>query len=79
MTTMTADTRVMEHDAAGHGLDIGTVAEWRRDWARRLTVGDSQGEDTARGAYDWWPVLEGRQIVAELRDDATGLTVHVDA
>jgi hypothetical protein len=73
---ITDDTRVMSHDAAGRGDDIGTVANVFCNWTD-LEIGIPQGADAERGAYDWWPVTIDGEVVAELRDDANGLTLHV--
>jgi hypothetical protein len=43
-----------------------------------IQVGDSQGEDHDRAAYDWWPLTINGEICGELRDDATGMTIAVD-
>lgn len=69
---------VMEHKGL-QGFFVGTVAD---HFGTRLTlihVGDSQGADSQRGAYEWWPLTIDGDVVAELRDDADGMTVHVDA
>lgn len=57
----------------------GTAHEFFGARLALVQVGDSQGEDTTRGAYDWFPLTINGAIVGELRDDAGGMTIHVDA
>lgn len=68
--------RVIEHDH-DIGYDIGTAAEYFGADLAAVRVGDAQGEDEGRAAYDWWPLTKGGLAVGELRDDASGLTIHV--
>jgi hypothetical protein len=74
---ITPDMRVMEYTSRG-GYDVGSDAEgYFGDDLPRLEIGEAQGRDDQRGAYDWWPLsLNGKQF-GELRDDAGGLTIHV--
>ncbi len=65
-------TRV--HAVSGGGVK---AADYFGKRLARIKVGDSQGEDQQRGAYDWWPLTINGKRVGELRDDANGLTVHV--
>ena len=80
LITFTADVnnlRVMFHDPTG-GRDAGTaLACFGAANLARIQVGATQGEDCARGAYDWWPLTIDGTVVGELRDDATGMTIHV--
>lgn len=57
--------------------DRGTADAYFADDVPYLMIGDAQGPDSMRGAEEWWPLyLHGEQI-GELRDDASGLTIHV--
>jgi hypothetical protein len=72
-----ADLRVMYH-YNDTGRDAGSAyACFGADHLALIQVGDSQGEDSNRGAYDWWPLTVEGHAIGELRDDATGMTVHV--
>lgn len=71
-----AALRVMEHDRDGHGSDIGTAADVFGDRLALIHVGAAQGEDYGRGAYEWYPLTVNGELIGELRDDASGLTVH---
>jgi hypothetical protein len=71
--------RVMEHDADGNGNDAGSAKDHFGVRLALIQVGDSQGEDTQRGAYDWYPLTINGESVGELRDDANGMAVHVGA
>ncbi len=72
-----ADLRVMLHyNNTGHDAGdalhcFGTAA------LMAIQVGDSQGEDPGRGASDWWPLTLDDNLIGEMRDDATGMTIHV--
>jgi hypothetical protein len=77
MTQISGTTRVVEHDQAGNGRDIGAIAEIFPD--ATFEIGPSQGEDASRGAYDWWPITQDGKAIGELRDDACGLTLHIEA
>ena len=72
-----ASLRVMEHDSAGHGHDAGTAADVFDVRLALIQVGDAQGTDDARGAYEWYPLTISGDVVGELRDDANGLTIHI--
>lgn len=80
MATITSETRVMERTSpTGTAYDMGTVYDYFGSARLRFELGESQGEDAARGAYDWWPIMLDGKTIGELRDDASGLTVHVIA
>lgn len=79
VTDVAPSLRVMSHDAQGHGHDIGTAADHFDADLALIQVGDSQGEDSQRGAYDWWPLTINGETVGELRDDASGMTIHVQS
>jgi hypothetical protein len=68
--------RVMRH-ADRIGLDAGAASDFYPDLAL-IQVGDSQGADEQRGAYDWWLLTINGETVGELRDDAAGMTIHVE-
>lgn len=70
------DLRVMRRHA-DIGLDAGSAVEVFGAKLALIQVGDSQGEDAARGAYDWWPLTINGAAVGELRDGAVGITIHV--
>lgn len=77
-------TRIMVHDANGDGIDKGTVGELFAASGVHLQsswLGEPQGEDEQRAAYNWWPLLDGPngRTVGEVRDDANGITVHLPA
>jgi hypothetical protein len=69
--------RVMLHyNNTGH--DAGDALRcFGSDDLASIQVGDAQGEDHSRGAYDWWPLTLDGNLIGELRDDATGMTIHV--
>lgn len=70
--------RVMEHDNAGHGHDAGTAADVFGARLALIQVGDAQGADDQRGAYEWYPLTINGETVGELRDDAAGMTIHIE-
>jgi hypothetical protein len=72
-----ADLRVMAHEGR-EGVDIGTTGAVFGDRLANIRLGSALGEDAQLGAYNRWPLIEGTCIVGELRDDASGMTVHVD-
>jgi hypothetical protein len=75
--SLTPGLRVVRHDDE-LGLDVGTAYEcFGADDLGRILIGESQGEDSQRGAYDWWPLTIDGHLIGELRDDANGLTIHV--
>lgn len=74
-----ASLYVIEHDSAGHGWPKGTAATYFGDELALLQVGDAQGEDAGRGAYEWYPLTVRGETAGELRDDASGMTIHVEA
>lgn len=59
--------------------DVGSIYDLMDDNVRLISVGPSQGKDEQRGAYDWWPLYIDGNIVGELRDDASGMTIHTVA
>ena len=70
---------VVEHAFNGPHIGVGQSAGNANDYFDDLDgieVGESQGEDGQRGAYDWWPLTVKGKKVGELRDDANGLTIH---
>lgn len=71
------DWAVMIH--AGRAADFGGTAGqvFGRDFGR-LEMGEPQRADDQRGAYEWWPLLLDGRIVGEVRDDANGITVHIE-
>jgi hypothetical protein len=73
-----ADLDVMLH-RDGTGNFAGSAAQYFGAELSKIQVGESQGADAVRGAYDWWPLLVGVRLIGELRDDANGTTVHVIA
>ena len=82
--TITPDLRVMASEVPdvgedyGTALDIGTAADVFGARLPAISVGASLGANSQLGAYDRWPLTEDGRIIGEIRDDATGLTVHVD-
>jgi hypothetical protein len=70
--------RVVEHSDRV-GVDAGSAADVFGSRLSLIQVGVSQGEDSSRGAYDWWPLTIEGESVGELRDDANGMTIHKDA
>jgi hypothetical protein len=73
-----ADLRVMRHRELT-GLDVGSASDWFGARLALIQVENSRGEDSERGAYDWWPLTINGDSVGELRDDANGITIHVEA
>ena len=71
-----SDLRVMRR-RANTGHDVGSAAEVFGGQLALLQVGDAQGVDASRGAYDWWPLAINGRPIGELRDDANGITIHV--
>jgi hypothetical protein len=81
LTTFVANAkelRVMEHDAHGTGHDAGSAADVFGARIALIQVGDAQGADDQRGAYEWYPLTINGEAVGELRDDASGLTIHIN-
>ena len=68
--------RVMEHTPA-EGHDAGTAADVFGARIALIQVGDAQGADDQRGAYEWYPLTIAGETIGELRDDASGLTIHI--
>ena len=64
-------------------MDQGSCAGKASDFFAQdlalLQIGDAQGRDDMRGAYEWYPLTLRGERVAELRDDASGLTIHYTA
>ena len=71
--------RVMEHDADGNGLDIGSVDEIFGNDFLGFTAGDAQGGCDQRGCEEWWPLYNGDALIGELRDGANGLMIHIES
>jgi hypothetical protein len=69
--------RVMEHDTDGNGHDVGTAADVFGARIALVQAGDDQGADKGRGCYGWHPLTINGETVGELRDDATGMTIHI--
>ena len=70
-----ADLRVMQ-PRGRISFDVGTARKYFGGNLDALMVGESQGSDQLRGAYEWWPLLLVGRVVGELRGDACGLTIH---
>ena len=81
LTTFVANAgalRVMRH-VGREGLDIGTASDVFGSKIALIQVGDAHGPDDCRGAYEWYSLTIERETIGELRDDATGLTIHINA
>jgi hypothetical protein len=80
LATFTADFRslrvMFRHDCGGYDAGSALACFGEADLAM-IEVGAAQGEDAERGAYDWWPLSVGGHTIGELRDDASGMTIHV--
>jgi len=72
-----AELRVMEHDRAGNGHDVGTAADVFGERMALIQVGDAQGANDQRGAYEWYQLTINGEPIGELRDDGAGMTIHV--
>jgi len=60
-------------------IDVGDPPSVFGDSLSRITVGEpgADNPESARSAYEWWPLtLDGRRV-GELRDDANGLTIYI--
>lgn len=68
----------MKHDNLGHGFDAGTAADVFGTDVGLIEVWPAQGPDAQRGAYDWHPLTIKSVRIGELRDDANGMTIHIN-
>lgn len=70
--------RVMKH-VDRVSLDIGTASDVFGSKIALIQVGDTNGSDDYRGAYEWYSLTINGETIGELRDDANGLTIHINA
>ena len=74
---ISGQTRVMEHQGR-IGRDIGDVSRIFGG-LEGMEIGEPQGEDELKGAFQWWPLIKGGEKIGEVRDDASGVTVHIES
>ncbi len=74
---ISTETRVMEHQGR-MGRDIGNVSRIFGG-LDGMEIGEPQGEDSLKGASQWWPLIKDGEKIGEVRDDASGVTVHIES
>jgi hypothetical protein len=73
-----ADIDVMEQEGGTTWIDAGTAEHYfGDDDVPLIMVGEAQGEDQQRGAYDWWALTLRGKAFGELRDTAAGYAIYI--